>query len=95
MGARRESVVLREVLVEAMRTASQPLSTDQLRAIVFRSPVPGMSSVAYYQVYPQLRALERAGVCQRVYVRDHRAVYWRYTQDESFAAAVAELDVDT
>lgn len=92
------TVRLRTVLVQAMATADWPLSTEELRASV---PDWVLAWKGDPRVYHSLRALERAGVCRREDaldtgrpIVDTRYVYWRYIQDETFAAALAALDTE-
>jgi hypothetical protein len=92
------SVKLRELLVAAMSESEVPLSTDELREVPPDWLLPWRKGP---DVYHQLRALERSGICRRCYfldvdrpIVDPKRVYWRYTHDETFAAAMADLDRD-
>jgi hypothetical protein len=91
----RGTVVLRTLLVEAMAAAGHPLATDELRQLLPEAVLPWRQDPA---VYRNLRALERAGVCRRQdafdtdrLIVDTLCVYWRYTQDQTFADVLASL----
>lgn len=84
------AVALREVLVDAMAKAAEPLSTTELRQVPPAALLPWRAGP---DVYVQLRALERMGICRRVRRPDgERGVYWRYTHDDTLADVIAELD---
>lgn len=92
----RRTVLLRECLVTALREATEPPSTDELRQVPPDHLLPWRKGPLVYQ---QLRALERMGICRRVpWDRAHRRivdpkhVYWTFTHDDTFAAVIAELD---
>jgi hypothetical protein len=93
------SVQLRERLVAALQGAAHPLSTDELREVPPDWLLPWRQGP---DVYRQLLALERMGICRRIWPSDvqrpgvinPRCVYWDYTYDETFAKFVSDLDRD-
>jgi len=89
------AVALRELLVDAMAKAAEPLSTNALRQVPPAALLPWRAGPG---VYVQLRALERMGICRRVRRTDvergldPKNAYWRYTHDDTLADVIAELD---
>ncbi|HET6703984.1 hypothetical protein [Amycolatopsis sp.] len=89
------NVALREHLARVMAAASWDLSTNELRA----ATPPKLVRRHDPAIYQALRALERLGICRRVSceearrpIVDPKNVYWTYTQDEAFAAAIDGLE---
>jgi hypothetical protein len=89
-------VLLRECLVTALRNATEPPSTDELRQVPPDHLLPWRKGPLVYQ---QLRALERLGICRRVpwdqarrRIVDPKHVYWLSIHDDTFAAVIADLD---
>lgn len=79
-----------------MATAEEPLSTEELRDRMPASVLPWRYDP---RLYHSLRALERKGICRRQYglrvdrrIVDTRFVYWKYTQDDTFAEVITSLD---